>query len=154
HYDEGVPPTLVPYPNCTLVDYVADAAREHPSLPALIFKGRTLTYRALDELSDGCAAALAALGVKRGDRVALLLPNTPQFVIAEIAAWKLGAIVAPLNPTYAEPELEAALGDNGAETIVTLTRFYTRVKRIQPRTPVKRVIATNIKEFFPPLLRV
>ena len=90
----------------------------------------------------------------RGDRVALLLPNCPQFFVAEFGAWKIGAIVAPLNPIYTEHELEGPLRDNGIETIVTLTRFYERVKRVQPRTPLRRVIATNIKEYFPPLLRL
>ena len=153
HYDEGVPRTLAPYPSRTLLDYVADAAREHSSSPALLFKGSRVTYGQLEALSDACANALSALGVRRGDRVALLLPNCPQFVIAELAAWKLGAIVAPINPTYTERELEEPLSEHGVETIVVLTRFYRRVKTIQPRTPVKRVIATNIKEFFPPLLR-
>jgi long-chain acyl-CoA synthetase len=74
-------------------------------------------------------------------------------VIAQLAAWKLGAIVAPLNPIYTEPEIEAALNENGVESILTLTRFYERVKRAQPRTPLIRVIATNIKEYFPPLLK-
>ena len=89
-----------------------------------------------------------------GHRVGLLLPNCPQFVIAELAAWKLGAIVAPLNPIYTEHELEAPIREHGIETIVTLTRFYERVKRLQPRTGLRRVIATNIKEYFPPLLRL
>ena len=62
--------------------------------------------------------------------------------------------MAPLNPIYTEHELEGALIDHGIETIVTLTRFYERVKRVQPRTPLRRVIATNIKEYFPPLLRL
>ena len=154
HYDEGVPATLAPYPNRTLVDYVADVAREHPSQPALIFKGATITYGDLERLSDACASAFASLGIRRGDRVALLMPNSPQFVIVEIGAWKVGAIVAPLNPMYTDRELEGPLRDNGVETIVTLTRFYNRVKSIQARTPLKRVIATNIKEYFPPLLRL
>ena len=154
HYDAGVPSTLAPYPSKTLPDYVADAARERPKNPALLFKGAMITYGELEKLSDACAAAFAALGVRRGDRVALLLPNCPQFFIAELGAWKLGAIVAPINPTYTERELEGPLRDHGIETIVTLTRFYGRVKSIQPRTPLKRIIATNIKAYFPPLLRV
>jgi long-chain acyl-CoA synthetase len=153
HYDPGIPPTLAPYPSRTLLDYVADAARQHSESPAVLFKGATLTYGELAALSDACAAALAALGVRRGDRIALLLPNCPQFLIAELGAWKIGAVVAPLNPTYTESELEGPLRDHGIETIVTLTRFYERVKRVQPRTPLTRVIATNIKEHFPPLLR-
>ena len=125
-----------------------------PIRPAILFKGSTLSWRALDRLSDACAAAFDALGIRRGDRIALLLPNCPQFVIAQFGAWKIGAIVAPLNPTYTERELEVPLRDHGIETIVTLTRFYGRVKAVQPRTPLRRVIATNIKEYFPPLLRV
>jgi long-chain acyl-CoA synthetase len=154
HYDENVPASLEPYPQRTLIDYLADAARERPSAPALLFKGRTITYAELDRLSDVCAAALQALGVKAGDRVALLLPNCPQFLIAELGAWKIGAIVAPLNPTYTERELEEPLRHDNIGTIVTLTRFYERVKQVQPRTRIRRVIATNIKEYFPPLLRL
>ncbi len=153
HYDAGVPPTLAPYPHRTLVDYVTDTARERPQHPALLFKGATISYGALERMSDACAAAFAAIGIRRGDRVALLLPNCPQFFIAELGAWKLGAIVAPLNPTYTEHELEGPLCDHGIETIVALTRYYQRVKNIQPRTPLRRVVATNIKEHFPPILR-
>ena len=113
-----------------------------------------MTYGELDRLSDACASAFASLGIRRGDRVALLLPNCPQFFIAQFGAWKIGAIVAPLNPIYTEQELEDPVRDSGIDTIVTLTRFYNRVKRVQPRTALRRVIATNIKEYFPPLLRL
>src|SRR5436305_210511 len=134
HYDQGVPHSLAPYPNRTLVDYLADAARLHPDRPAILFKGATITYAQLDRLSDACGAAFASLGVARGDRVALLLPNCPQFLIAEFGAWKIGAIVSPLNPIYTEHELEPPLKEQGVETIVTLTRFYPRSKRVQART--------------------
>ena len=153
HYDPGVPGTLAPYPSRTLVDYLADAARERPDRPAILFKGATLTWRTLDRLSDAFAAALEALRVGRNDRIALLLPNCPQFVIAQFAAWKLGAVVAPLNPTFTDRELEGPLGAHGIETIVTLTRFYARVKQLQSRTALRHIIATNIKEHFPPVLR-
>jgi len=154
HYDSDVPRTLAPYPSRTLVDFVAEFARTQPARPALLFKGARVTYGELERLSDECAAAFAALGVKRGDRVGLLLPNCPQFFIAQLGAWKLGAIVAPLNPIYTEHELEGPLREHGIETVVTLTRFYQRVKNVQPRAGVRRVIATSIKEYFPPLLRV
>jgi long-chain acyl-CoA synthetase len=153
HYDPGVPPSLEPYPDRTLVDYLSDAARTQPNAAALLFKGTTLTFAELDRLSDACASAFAALGIARGDRVGLLLPNCPQFFIAEFGAWKLGAIVAPFNPTYTERELECPIREHGVETIVTLTRFYRRIKALQRRTPLKRVIATNIKQYFPPVLR-
>jgi long-chain acyl-CoA synthetase len=154
HYDDDVPPTLEPYPSTTLLEAVAEHARGTPDTPAMHFKGATLSYGTLERLSDACAAAFAALGVARGDRVGLLLPNCPQFFIAELGAWKLGAIVAPLNPIYTEHELEGPIREHGIETVVTLTRFYERIKSLQPRTALRRVIATNIKEFFPPLLRV
>src|SRR5436309_4659093 len=154
HYDPGVPANPAPYPDKTLIDYVSEHARSSPKRPALLFKGATVTYGELDRLSAACAAGLASLGIRRGDRVGLLLPNCPQFQIAQFGAWKLGAIVAPLNPIYTEHELEGPLREQGIETIVTLTRFYERVKRVQPRTPIRRVIATNIKEYFPPALRI
>jgi long-chain acyl-CoA synthetase len=154
HYDANVPATAGPYPDRTLLDCVADAARDHPDQPAALFKGGTVTYEALDRLSDAFASALLTMGVVSGDRVALLLPNCPQFLIAQLGAWKIGAIVSPLNPLYTERELEIALGENGVGTLVTLTRFYERVKRAQPRTPLRTVIATNIKEHFPPILRL
>lgn len=154
HYDSGVRPTLGPYQNRTLLDYLSDHVRERPAAPALLFKGASLSWSTLDRESDAFAAALRAVGVTRGDRVALLLPNCPQFFVAEFAAWKIGAIVAPLNPIYTEHELEGPLRDNGIETIVTLTRFYDRVKRVQRKTGLKRVIATNIKHYFPFGLRL
>jgi long-chain acyl-CoA synthetase len=154
HYDEGVPKTLRPYPERTLLDYIADSARESPDHPALLFKGLRTTYGELEKLSDAFAVALADRGVKKGDRVALLLPNCPQFIIAEMGVWKAGAAVCPLNPIYTERELEEALTNCAPETMVTLTLFYNRIKSIQPNTKLKRVIATNIKEFLPPVLRL
>ena len=154
HYDRGVPATLAPYPHRTLLDYIAESARTRSHEAALLFKGATMSWSVLDRQSDSLAVAFADLGVARDDRVGLLLPNCPQFVIAELAAWKIGAIVAPLNPVYTEHELEGPIQDHNIETIVTMTRFYGRVKRVQRRTPIRRVIATNIKEYFPPWLRL
>ena len=154
HYDSDVPATLEPYDRRTLVDVIAAHARAQPDRPSIYFKGTRISYGQLESLSDACAAAFAALGVKRGDRVGLLLPNCPQFFIAQFGAWKLGAIVAPLNPIYTERELEVPLRDHAVETVVTLTRFYQRIKNVQPRTGIRRVIATNIKEYFQPLLRM
>jgi long-chain acyl-CoA synthetase len=153
HYDSDVPRSLAPYPNRTILDYLADLVRTRPGDPALLFKGATISWEQLDRDSDAFAAALASLGVSRGDRVGLLLPNCPQFFVAELAAWKLGAIVAPLNPIHPVHELEGPVAENGIDTILTLTRFYDRVKHVQARVPLRRVIATNIKEYFPALLK-
>jgi long-chain acyl-CoA synthetase len=154
HYDQGVPETLGPYPERTLLDDLAEAVAQRPEAPALLFKGRTISHGELDRRSDAFAAALAGLGVAKGDRVALLLPNCPQFLICELGAWKAGAVIHPLNPIYTEQELEGALRRTRAETIVVLTPFYGRVKAVQPGTALRRVVATNVKEYLPPLLRV
>jgi long-chain acyl-CoA synthetase len=153
HYDPEVPATLAPYPARTLVDYVRENAEVRPDAPAILFKGTTISNKELDRLSDKFSAWLASSGIGKGDRVALLLPNTPQFLIAEIGTWKAGATVLALNPLYTAGELRDPLRNAGVEVVVTLTPFYTRVKEIQRETNVKRVIATSIKEYLPPLLR-
>src|SRR6185503_21074081 len=101
-----------------------------------------VSYARLHRESDAFAAALAALGVGKGDRVAVVLPNCPQFFVAEFGAWKAGAIVVPVNPTYTERELEFALKATQAVCVVALTPFYARLKVIQPRTNVRHLIAT------------
>lgn len=154
HYDEGVPHTLQPYPDRTLLDVISDTARQRPEHPASLFKGASLSYGEWERLSDACAAGLAALGVKKGDRVALVLPNLPQLLIAELGAWKAGAIAVPMNPLYTEHELEHCFQECGAETAVVLTRFYDKVKSVQPNTSLRCILATNLKEYLPPLLRL
>jgi long-chain acyl-CoA synthetase len=154
HYDRDVPHSLSPYPAKTLLDYVRANALERPHAPAILFKGTTLSNAELDRLSDRFAAALVESGIRKGDRVAFVLPNSPQFVIAELGAWKAGATVFPLNPLYTATELKEALKGAGIGLVVSLTPFYNRVKEIQAHTDVKRVIATSIKEYLPPFLRV
>ncbi len=154
NYDTDVPQTLVPYPERTLLDYVGDHARDHAHDPGLIFEGKRISWGELDRLSNAFAAALVELGVVAGDRVALILPNCPQFLIAELGAWKVGALVAPLNPVYIEQELATLLASSGAKIVVVLTRYYERLKSFQARTAVTTVIATNIKEYLKPLTRL
>ncbi len=122
---------------------------EHPDYPMLLFKKNKLSYGEVQKLSDEFAAALVELGVKKGDRVALIMPNCPQCMIGRFGAWKVGAVLAHLNPVYTEPELEHALKDCGASTAVVMTPFYNQLKKVQPRTAVKTVIATSIKEYLP-----
>ena len=153
NYDEGVPTSLHPYPDRTLIDYLRDSATKWPDKPALLFKGATVSYGRLNTDSDAFAVALVSMGVKAGDRVAICLPNCPQFMIAEYGAWKVGAIACPFNPLYSEREMEDALQATGAETVIVLNRFYEKVKSIQSRTSLKRVIATGIKEYLPWQLR-
>ncbi len=154
HYDEGVPRSLTPYPDRTLLDYIREAAERGPDRPAVLFRGAALSNRRLERESDALAAALVAAGLRKGDRVALVLPNCPQFLVAEIGIWKAGGVVAPLNPIYTEHELRDAMAQSRPRMAVVLTRFYGHVKALQPDSTLERVIATNIKEYLPPLLRV
>jgi long-chain acyl-CoA synthetase len=145
---------LEPYPDCTLLDVLAETVRLRPNHSALIFKGLHISTARLEELSNDFAAALLALGIAKGERVASLLPNSPQAIITQLGAWKAGAIYCPINATYTEWELEHALNECGAETIVVLNPFYEKVKAVQARTGIRRVIAAHIKDFLPPLLGV
>lgn len=154
HYDAGLPRTLQPYPSKTLIDIMRETVKDRPNQTAMIYKGTSISYNRLDELSNAFANALISAGVKKGDRVALVMPNIPQFVIAEFGVWKAGAITACINPLYTEYELTHALNECGAETAVVMTRFYDKVKKVQKQTKVKRVVATNVKEYLPTLLRI
>jgi long-chain acyl-CoA synthetase len=154
HYDSGVPHTLQPYPERTLPDVVSDAARQRPDHTALFFQGTRLSCGEVDQLSNAMAAALVALGIKKGDRVALILPNCPQWVIGQLGAWKAGAVVVPMSFLLAEPEVRRTLIDCEAKVALVLTPFYAKVKAAQPGTPLRHVIATNIKEYLPAHLRL
>jgi len=156
NYEPGVSPTLV-YPDVPVTKFLEDTANKFPNNPATIFgNGSSLdakfTYQQLNEHVNRLANALIAMGVKTGDRVALYLPNCPQYVIGYYAILKIGAVVAPNNPLYTAPELEHQLNDAGAESIICLSRFYPNVKKIRKQTPLKNVIVANIKEYFSPIL--
>lgn len=154
NYDKGVPPTLQPYLSQTLIDVMRDTVAQRPNHIALYFKGATISYSKLDQLSDQFANGLIAMGVKKGDRVALVMPNIPQFIVAEFGVWKAGAVAACINPLYTEYELEHALNECGAETAVVMTTYYSKVKNVQAKTKVKRIVAANVKEYLPFIKRL
>ena len=152
HYEPQVPPTLE-YPQRPLFTNLEESARKYPNASATIFLNKILTYKELNDLADRFAAALQQLGVKKGDRVAIYMANCPQFVASYYGALKAGAIVVTFNPLYAAREVEHQLKDSGAETMVVMSRFYPIVKSVRPNTHLKRVVVTNIKEYFPPLVK-
>lgn len=148
-YDPTVPASLKPYPERSLIDVLGEHARVRPAHPAIEFEGATFSFSDWHMQSDAIAAALSAHGVHPGDRVALILPNCPQFLTAQFGAWKAGALVSPLNPFYTESELTHALTATGAEVAVVLTPFYEKVKAIQSKTALRLIVATHIKECLP-----
>src|SRR3989441_1414766 len=153
HYDPGVPATLV-YPKVPLQAMLDDAAESPPNATATIFFNRKRSYKSISDAAWRFVNGLRRLGVKKGDRVALVLVNSPQFVIAFYGAVRAGATVVPCNPRYTAPELQRQLADSGAMAVVVLSRFYPLVKAARASTSVEHVIVTNIKEEMPPVLRV
>lgn len=159
-YDAYVPHTLEPYPDWTLGDLLSQAAKEIPNTPAVIMSahvpvagriGKTTTYAELKRQADAFGAALLGLGLQKGDRVALLMPNCTAFVVAWYGALSAGMVAVGINPTYPPARLAEMLQDSGTKAIVTLSLYYRSVQQIRSETPLKQVIVTNIKEGFPGL---
>jgi long-chain acyl-CoA synthetase len=150
-YEEGVPPTIS-YPSWTLPDLLDDAAARYANLPALTFfidaklPPSRMTYAGLHDATLRFANALHQMGVRPGDRVAVMLPNCPQFPIVFFGLLRLGAIAVNTNPLYVSREIKEQLDDSGSETIVLLDQFYPRLQAIRHETKVKRVIVTDVAE--------
>jgi long-chain acyl-CoA synthetase len=151
-YDAGVPASLE-YPDVPLHALLDQAAELYPASTATIFFNAKRSYASLLKDAKRFSAGLRALGVKQGDKVAIDLPNCPQFLIAFFGALRIGAVVVPCNPLYMPPELRYQLADSGAETIVVLSRGYPVVRAAREGTRIRNVIVTNIKEEMPPILR-
>lgn len=151
-YDEGVPKHLE-YPAIPLFKFLEEVAEQHPDTPCTIFKGAKISYKEMNQIVDRLAAGLAKeAGVKKGDRVGIFMPNTPQFVMAYFAVLKLGAIVVAVNPLYSATEIEHQLNDAGINVMLVMSNFYNLIKQVQPKTKLRTVIVTNIKEALPPVL--
>lgn len=158
HYDEGVAPSLAPYPDIPLYELLDNTVRKYPNNVACITSAKVpvagvqhteMTYRELGEASDKMAAALAGLGVKKGDRVAIVMPNANQFVISFFGILKAGGVVVALNPTFPPAKWADQLNDSGAEVIIALTPFYEGINSVRGQTSVRHVIVTGIKEYLP-----
>lgn len=148
-YDPEVPPTLAPYADETILDLVSQRAADNPGAVALRFEGAVMSYSTLLQQAMAFGRALEQRGIKPGDRIALVMPNVPQFVIAELGAWMAGAIVAPMNPTYPDDEIAGLLSRSGAVAAVVLSPFYDRIKAVQARTSVRDVIVAYVREALP-----
>ena len=112
NYDEGVPATI-DYPKIPSFKLLELTAKKYPNKACTIFKGAEISYKEMDEMTDRLAAGLYDLGVRKGDRVGLFIPNTPQFVIAFYAILKIGGVVVATNPLYTQREIEYQVNDAG-----------------------------------------
>jgi len=152
-YARGVPHT-VDIPDVPLTQLLDDAAARYGRRTALVYFGRKITYARLLKLVDLFADGLAGLGVRRGDRVALILPNCPQFTIAWFAVLRLGAVAVPFNPLYTADEMRHQLHNSGATVAIAFDQSYDRVERIRADTQLNHVVLTSLSEYLPRKLRL
>src|SRR5690606_19376473 len=150
HYEESLPAELE-LPPLTLPDILFETTRELPDRAATSFMGGRLDYRTLSNLVRRLAGALAQLGTKPGDRVALHLPNTPQFIIGLYGILQVGAVAVPINPLYQGEELAFVLRDSGARAVITLSKLYPNIVDVlDDSLPLENIIVTPPRAYFRP----
>ncbi|WP_027364169.1 long-chain-fatty-acid--CoA ligase [Desulfotruncus alcoholivorax] len=137
-------PAHIDYPDLTMPQFLDKVAGEFPERDAVVFSGIKLSFQTLQGMVNKCANALADLGVKKGDRVAIMSPNSPQYVMAFLATLKIGGIVVQVNPMYVERELEHVLNDSGAETIIAYDAFYPLINKVRNVTPLQKIILFSL----------
>ena len=140
-------PKQLNYPKVPLFDILRQTAKRHPKNPAIVYLDREITYAELDLLSDQFADGLVGLGVAEGDRVAIYLPNVPQFIIAYYGTLKAGAVLTAISPMHREREVEYQLNNSEAEIIVTLDSLVPIVEAVWQRTKLKRAVVTSLEEY-------
>jgi len=148
----GVPKSIE-YPEISVDELLRRAAKDYADRPAISFYGKSISYRELDAAADRFAAGLRKIGVRRGDRVSLVLPNTPHFVVAFFAVLRAGGIVVQTNPLYTARELESLWTDAGVETVIALDLFWHNVSKAKTGARVKRVVICDVGEFLKTPLR-
>ncbi|HEY5531839.1 MAG TPA: long-chain fatty acid--CoA ligase [Candidatus Anoxymicrobiaceae bacterium] len=147
-YVPGVP-EAIDYEKMTVSASLSRSARQFPDAPALIFMGKKISFSELDALVNGFARALMGLGINKGDKVAMILPNIPQVVIANMATLRIGAVVVMNNPLYTEHELAHQLDDSDSRIALTIGPLVPRVLSAMPETKLEKVVACNINDYLP-----
>jgi long-chain acyl-CoA synthetase len=147
-YAEGVPASL-DYEKITISQALTRSAKNFPNHIAFNYMGSKITYSQLDGMVNQFARALNDLGIKKGDVVAVCLPNLPQTIIANLAAFRIGAVAAQNNPLYTERELAYQLNDSDAKIIVTMALLVPRIENIQSETKIEKIIACHINSYLP-----
>src|SRR4051812_4700058 len=146
HYDYWVPQHLT-YPERPLHEILDSTVVDVPDRPATSFLGATLTFAEIKERSDRLASALADLTVAKGDRIGIMLPNCPQYVIAAFAILRHGAIVVNINPTYTARELLAVASDSGIRMLITLDALAPLALGVQAQTAIATIVVTSLAEY-------
>ncbi|HEY8600497.1 MAG TPA: long-chain fatty acid--CoA ligase [Thermomicrobiales bacterium] len=147
-YEPGAPAHLH-YPEQTLPELFADAVANYADRPAIAYFGGTISYRELDRLAAQFANRLIAFGLQKGDRVLVILPNVPQFLIAHFGILRAGGINAAISPLLVEREIEQLTRDAGAKIVIVLDSFYAKVADLLATGVVERIIVASPDEFLP-----
>ncbi|WP_334136154.1 long-chain-fatty-acid--CoA ligase [Tepidimonas sp.] len=140
HYPEGVPAEIDPSRYRSLVALMEESFAQYADRPAYSFLGKEWTYREVDEASRALAAYLQSLGLQRGDRVAVMMPNVPQYPIAVAAILRAGYVLVNVNPLYTARELEHQLKDSGAKAIFIIENFAHTLQQCLEATPVRHIV--------------
>jgi len=148
----GVPKSI-DYPDISVDELLRRAAKKYANRPAISFYGKSISYGELDAAADRFAAGLRRIGVRRGDRVSLVLPNTPHFIVAFFGVLRAGGIVVQTNPLYTARELEQLWTDAGVQTVIALDLFWHNVSKAKTNAGVKRVVVCDVGEFLKTPLR-
>ena len=148
NFEEGVPEN-VEYKDTCLPEFLEQSAQRFPERPALNFQGYRVSFRQLKEMVDRFATALTAMGIRQGDRVALLLPNIIPCVVAYYATLKVGGITVMNNPLYSDRELLHQFNDSGSKLLVTLDLLGNRMIDLRSQTQIKQIIITSIGDYLP-----
>jgi long-chain acyl-CoA synthetase len=149
HYDYWVRPHMT-YPTRSLYEILSTTAAEMPDGHATQFLGAALTYREIKQRTDRLAGALLRLGVVKGDRVAIMLPNCPQYIFAAFAILRLGAVVVNVNPIYTARELQNVATDSGATVLITLDRLAPLALEVRATSDIQHIIVTSLAEYSAP----
>jgi long-chain acyl-CoA synthetase len=152
-YEKGVP-EAVSYEDICMPDILDRTAKQFAERPALVFQGTVVNFRELKEMVDRFATCLTDFGVKKGDAVALLLPNIIPCVAAYYAILKIGALAVMNNPLYSDPELEHQFNDSGSKVLITLDVLAPRMIALRPKTKIKQIVYTCIGDYLPTVKRV
>ncbi|MCP4130097.1 MAG: long-chain fatty acid--CoA ligase [bacterium] len=144
-YTEGIPYQL-DYEEITMPDFLSKTIKNYPDSISMIFADTKITYSGFDLMCNSMSNALLALGLKTGDKVALLLPNLPQMLIAIYAIWRVGGIVVMNNPLYTDSELEHQLKDSGASILITLDLLAPRMIALKEKTSIKKIVVAHIRD--------
>ena len=148
NYGDGVPETLE-YDKTNIVKFLEESALRFPDKTALLFQGYRVTYHELNDMVSRFAACLNDFGIKKGDSVAILLPNLIPCVVSYYAILKIGAIAVMNNPLYSDRELNHQFNDSGSKILITLDLLGNRMIDLRPQTKIKQIIYTSIGDYLP-----